>query len=319
MHHGAAFAHRQVVDDFVLAGFDVQFDLDKADGEAWDRAALGQGVLGDADQAGAGDARHCPLGDLVNVLGHFDATVLAAHLDGFGRRLAVGQGAGGAAAAKHPLAVDVVVFGLAAECRCGDFLELGHGVQGGDVIGPGVREDGDAAGLVAAPGQMRCGAAMHDLALAPIALQGLGRRPGGGGVGVGAEVADAAVQVDLAVGRDAHQAVETGSAGGVVALADANAGDLAAPAAPAALDLFRPVPALSAQLQGLGHVGAGHRALVGVELGIRVRRVDAADGHPVEPQFLGGLVHQRLENGGDLVLPGPALGAPGRGVGEHRH
>ena len=59
--------------------------------------------------------------------------------------------------------------------------------------------------------------------------------------------------------------------------------------------------------------------MVGVQLGVRVRRVDVADGHPVEPQLLGGLVHQRLENGGDLVLPRPALGAPGRGVGEHRH
>ena len=105
----------------------------------------------------------------------------------------------------------------------------------------------------------------------------------------------------------------------MVALADADAGNLAALAAAAALGLFRPVPALGAQIQGLGHVGAGHRTLVGVQFGVRVGRVDAPDGHPVEPQFLGGLVHHRLENSGDLVLPGPALGAPGRGVGEHRH
>ena len=136
----------------------------------------------------------------MNVLRDFDPAVFSAHLDGLGRRLAVGQGAGCTAAVEHPLAVYVVVPGLAAERRGGDLLELGHGVQGGDVIGPGVGEDGDAAGLVAAPGQMGGGPAMHDLALAPIALQGLGGRPGGGGVRVGAEIADTAVQVDLAVG-----------------------------------------------------------------------------------------------------------------------
>ena len=157
--------------------------------------------------------------------------------------------------------------------------------------------------------------AVLDHAVLPVAAQDFGSRPRGGHVGIGAQVADPGVEVQLAFGCEHHQAVVTAAARGVVRLPDAHAVGLRALSIAAALAACRPVELLGALVEGFGHVGAGERPLLGADGAGGVGGVDPADGQAVESQFARGLVDDRFHRGRDLVLPRSALGAPRGGIG----
>src|SRR5690606_26910847 len=124
--------------------------------------------------------------------------------------------------AEYLLVFDIVIGRVAAECRSGDFLDLVDGIGGRDEIGSLVRERRVAAGLVRAPRQVGGGGAAVDDAVVPVALQHFRGAAGRRCVGIRAEISNAAVQVDLAVRRDAHEPVETVGPGGMIALPDAD-------------------------------------------------------------------------------------------------
>src|SRR6185503_16486350 len=115
------------------------------------------------------------------------------------------------------------------------------------------------------------------------------------------------MDVQLAVGRQAHDAVEAAAAPGVERLADAEARDLRAALLAAALLASFPIERGRTALERFALIRARDGALLRVVFRGVVGRVDAADRDAIEVQRFGGLVDQRLDRGGDLVLPGAAL------------
>ena len=85
---------------------------------------------------------------------------------------------------------------------------------------------------------------------------------------VGAEIADTGMDVELAVRRDAQEAVEAVGAGRVIALADPDAGDLVAVALAGALLLLLPAEHHRGFVERLFHECAGHRALIRTDLAV---------------------------------------------------
>src|SRR5881394_4569523 len=98
---------------------------------------------------------------------------------------------------------------------------------------------------------MQPAVAAHDDAVLPIHLEHLGRDARGRGVRVRAEVADAGVDVELAVAREPHEPVEAVAAGRVKRGADADADHLRARLLAAAREPARPAEALGAALERL--------------------------------------------------------------------
>ena len=293
----------------------IQFDLDEAAGDGGHHAFVAEVVLRDPDQPRAREPRHGHPRDIVDVFRGLLAGVAPAEFDGAPRGGGVGHRPGGVLRGEHRLVADFVVLRRAAQVHGGDRLEFLQRVHGGHVVGAGAGEGGVAAGLGRRPGQVAAAVAPLDDAVVPAVLEYLRRDPGGGGVGVRAEVAAAGVDVQHAVGRDPHQAIVAVAAGGMVALADPDADDLRPVALAAAGRLLLPVEEFGALGQRFVLVGAGDGALAPADLRVVARRVDAPYGQLVDAQFARGLVEDRLDGLGDLVLPRAALGSPRRRVG----
>ena len=165
---------------------------------------------------------------------------------------------------------------------------------------------------------MVVGAAGDDVAALPGHLQHFGRGPRGGGVGIGSEIADPAMDFEPAVGAHHDDAVLAAAAGVVIALADAETGHLAAVApAPTRLTAF-PIEVVGGLAQRFRHVGAGERRSPRSADIAGSGRVDHADVEPGHAERVGGRVHDRRDDRRDLVLARAALGAAVRGVGGDR-
>src|SRR5690606_949776 len=143
---------------------------------------------------------------------------------------------------------------------------------------------GVAAELTDVPRQVLAAVAALDDAVLPVVLQHLGGDARRARVRERAEIADAGVNVELAVRRDAHQAVEAVESGRVISLADADAGDLRSLALPAALAALVPVEALGTFRERFLQVHARDRPPVGADPGARFRRIDAPDLEAVDVQ-----------------------------------
>src|SRR3954454_23094413 len=133
---------------------------------------------------------------------------------------------------------------------------------------------------------------------------------------VGAEIAHAGVDMQLAIRRDAPEAIEAVAAGRMIALADADAYQLVAVLLARALLPLVPVEHSGTLVQCLLDTGTGHRTLVGTDLSIIVRRVHLADLHPVNLQFTRRLIDHRLDGGNQLVFARPALWPAQGSVGQ---
>src|SRR5205807_9141803 len=139
-----------------------------------------------------------------------------------------------------------------------------------------LRRGGEAAGLVAVPGQPAPAVATLDDGVVPAVVEHFRRDARRGRVRVGAEIAHTRVDVELAVRRDAQEAIEAVRAGRVIALADTDAGDLGAVALSRAGLLLLPVELGRGLVERLLDEGRRERAAVGADLAARVRRVDLA-------------------------------------------
>src|SRR5690242_14976310 len=102
----------------------------------------------------------------------------------------------------------------------------------------------------------------------------------------------------------------------MIALADSDADELCAGLLTRALLPLVPVEHRGALVQGLLDEGAGHRALVGTDLAVVVRRIDLADLHAVNLQFARSLVDHGLDGRDQLVLAWPPLWSAQRRVGQ---
>ena len=138
----------------------------------------------------------------------------------------------------------------------------------------------------------------------------------GAGVGVRAEVPDPGVDVQPAVGGDAHQPVLAALARPMVGLADPDPGYAGPLALAAARQPLLPSEALGALGKRLSQMSAGDGPLAAAVEGVRVGGVDAADGQLVDTQLARRLVEQRFHRAGDLVLARTPLRAARWRVGE---
>ena len=317
MKYRSAVRDPHVVEDVELAGLKIQLNLDETAGNGRDDAFVAQVVLGHTDQTGARQAGHGHARDIVDVPWGLFARELASQFDGTlsGRR--VGEVSGRIVRGEYGFIADVVVLGRTAEIHGGNLLEFRHGIHGRHVVGARAGKRRIAAGLGGCPGQTATAVAALDDTILPVLLQELGRDPGGGGVGVGAEVAATGVNVQNAIGRYSHQAVVTVAAGGVETLADADADDLRTIALPAPGALFLPVEQFRTLHEGFVLVGAGDRTLSTANLGVVARRIDAPYRELIDAQLPGGLVEDRFHGFGDLVLARSALGPSRRCIRLH--
>src|SRR4051812_4732776 len=117
------------------------------------------------------------------------------------------------------------------------------------------------------------------------------------------------MNVQLAIGSDAHQTVVPAAAGRVKRLADADARDLRSASLAAARFALLPVESGCAALDRLALISARDRALRAVVLRLVVGRIDAAQLHPIDTERVRCFVEQRLDCAGDLILARSALGA----------
>src|SRR5712671_1797377 len=104
----------------------------------------------------------------------------------------------------------------------------------------------------------------------------------------------------------------------MVALADADAGDLATVALGRTGLLLLPVEHGRTLVQGLLDEGRRERTAVGPDLAVGFRSIDLADRNAVDAEVACRLVHDRFDRGDKLVLARPALWAGRRRVGQHR-
>ena len=178
---------------------------------------------------------------------------------------------------------------------------------------------GLAARLARTPRQVARGVAPHHLAVVPVHVQHVGGRPGGVGDGVGAQVADALMDVEPSVRTDHNQAVHPPAAADEGADADADADGLGAAAGRAQLRPFLPAEHLRAKIQRLAREATRHRALGGAEPAVVSGGVHPPDVEPVDPQLACGLVDDGLEHGHDLGAARSPLCRARRGVGVHRY
>ena len=105
----------------------------------------------------------------------------------------------------------------------------------------------------------------------------------------------------------------------MVALPNADAGQLAAIALAGAGFLFVPVEHGRALVQRLLDEGGRERAAIRADLAGGLRRVELADRNPVDAELACRLVEDGFERRHELVLAGTALRARGRRIREHRH
>src|SRR5215467_15699592 len=124
--------------------------------------------------------------------------------------------------------------------------------------------------------------------------------------------------MQLAVGRDADDAVKPVAAGRMIALADADAGHLAADALAGLFLLLLPLEHLGSLVERLLLEGAGDRALIGTHLARRLRRVDPADREPIDAKLARCLVDHRLDDRCELIFSRTTLWPNRRRVSEHR-
>ena len=206
-----------------------------------------------------------------------------------------------------------------AATSCSFFLSVG----GAGVRGAGHRVHRLAAGRDAGPRQALLGVAPDDLELLPRRVEHLGVDALAVEHRLGAEVADAGLHLHLAVGPDDRQPVEADRPGGVGADGHADAAHLRAALLAADRLLGLPAEDLGALVERLADVGLGD---VGLLVGLRVERpvgrladrgVDLEQLDVVDPELLGGLRHDRVEDGVHLHAAGRTLRGARRGVGEH--
>src|SRR5262249_62132586 len=105
----------------------------------------------------------------------------------------------------------------------------------------------------------------------------------------GPEIADPAVDVELAVRGDPQQTVEPVRSGIVVALADADADHLVAVALSGELLFLLPIEQLRALVERLLHKSADDRALMTANFSAVVEGVDLADRYAFYPRGPGRL------------------------------
>jgi len=139
MQHRAAVRHAQHLLDVDLAGLGIELDFREGHGEAGRDADAREIVLGDRDQAGAGDHIDTVLGHRVDVLGDLLAGVLAAELHRLLRRLRISDRLRGIGLADDFLVAEVVVGGSTAEHLGRDVEELLLHVGRGDKHGARLR------------------------------------------------------------------------------------------------------------------------------------------------------------------------------------
>ena len=204
--------------------------------------------------------------------------ILAAELDRLLRRLCICDRFRRSAFATTLLVAELVIVRRAAQHLRRDVEQLLLHVHRGDIVGARLGRCGQAAGLRAVPGQAEPAVAAFDDHVLPADIQQVRRDPRRRGVRVGAEIADAGVDVQLAVRRDAH----AGRRSRCCRRSDSPGrcrcrSPWCRSSGRSAASSLVPVEHRGALVQRLLQEGAGHRSLVHADLAIRVRRVDLAD------------------------------------------
>ena len=196
-------------------------------------------VLRHADQADPRQRRRRRCRHLVDILRKLVAVVGTAQFNRARGGLREAHAPGRTALAENARVPDVVVVRTSAQVLRRDLLELLLGIHSRRVIGSRMGMQAVGARLRGTPGQMFRGVAPHDFAPVPWHAQHFGRGARGIVDRVRAQVADALVDVQLAVRPDREQAVVPDATTGKVAEDGGDAGHFAAtPLAAAVLTLL---------------------------------------------------------------------------------
>src|SRR5215472_3974344 len=122
MNDRAHVSYRHVIDDAVLAGFDIHFDLGEAGDVGMGCSVAWSGVLCYCEQTLPGESLSRSNSEGVDALRNFVAVVDAPHFDGSLGCLRE-RHAGTAALARNALMRHFIILGLAAELLSGNFLK----------------------------------------------------------------------------------------------------------------------------------------------------------------------------------------------------
>ena len=225
------------------------------------------------------------------------------------------------AAPVDALAAEHVVGWRAAEILRGNLLQLQPRVDRARQIRPRHRVRRLAADRHRRPRNVLRRAAPVDDDLVPGHRQRVGGDAREIHARMRAEIADARLDVELAVGTNRHQAVEANRARAVRADRDADAADLRPLALAGPRLALVPLEELGAAVERLLHECAGDMPALSVRARrpverLAFRRVDAPDRDLIEPQLLRRLGDDRLHDGVGLHRAGRALLRARRRVGD---
>src|SRR5690606_8605146 len=124
---------------------------------------------------------------------------------------------------------------------------------------------------------------------------------------VRAEIADARMDVELALRRDPHDAVEPGEAGRMEPLPDGDRPYLRAVALAAPGLALRVVERLGALVERFADIGARHRRTLAADPPVHAGRVDPPHLERVDAELPRGFVEQRLDDRDRLIVTRASL------------
>ena len=318
VNHSADIADGEVVEDMVLPGLHVDFDLRKARDKRMSQPVVRIVIARDPHEPLTSEPGGRSLGEPVDVFRHLMAVVDATELDrllsGLGQRHA--PAVTGDALVRH-----LVVFRLPSEGPGRNALQLLDRVAAGSVRRSRHRMNRLTPARNAGPREVLGRVPPRDVGLVPWDVEQFSGHTVAIEHGLGAEIADTGLDVQPAVWLDHAQAVEASRAGDVAAHGDADAADFRTHTLPAPRFARFPVERLGAAVERLLDEGTGDERLLPArircsELGFAFRRIQLTNLDLIDPELARRFREDRFHHSDPLQTTGLALWASWRRIGD---
>src|SRR6266568_8813346 len=317
MNYRAHIGVGEEIDDVVLAGLHIHFDLGKAGNVGKCRAIARVIVLRGRQKALSSERHRRRLSPPVEVGGYFVAIVDAAELNRVLRGLCQSH-AGATALAKYALVGNIVILWLAAELLGCNLLEFLPGIHRCRVGSACHRVSRLAAAGDAGEREVFGRVAPCNVALLPRYSENFGSRAMYVDDRLCSQVADSGLEVHTAIRLDNEETIESDRAANITAERYADAAHLCADPLRRARDPLTPFELLCPAVEGFPEERACRIRPLAFhfrpEWRLALRTIDSADGHLVEPEFARRFRDDRLHNNDALQSSRCALCTPRRGI-----